>query len=485
MHEPIRADLWQITLSAVRAARARGLQHIASGKHFSRKGIPKYESNEYGWSTTTSRDLLSERKDAPPDWDYMFGTKPGPFAAMSLDDVPELKDAVKQVCDIAVVDEQFARRISLLAGAELDLEAQVRQIEFEYVRFVGDVIARAEATGAITDEGLLDIYLHLERARFAEELRGDLMVPLALTPLDFSVPLSITDSIWIEPLGEAMQRARAVSAIYGGKISAYVIAAATHAVVIRDVIVSNRDWALRRFGHVEMDLTQIDRVVQCLHIASGCDTGYAQVLVRPENWADGWLHDLPAIWKFNTMHRYPEEFDDGGWNKRWPLVDRGDIETIPQLYTALDAASANVHLAARRAMRAVMRSDDEDKTLDATIGIEALLLGNNDREGLTHRMAQRAAAALASDYPPEMIYQLVKKVYEHRSAIVHGRTRKRTTIDIGENSYSPQDVAGILLRILLMNLLQAAEPWSPETLDTRLLKSLMPRAGHNDHVETH
>jgi hypothetical protein len=66
-------------------------------------------------------------------------------------------------------------------------------------------------------------------------------------------------------------------------------------------------------------------------------------------------------------------------------------------------------------------------------------------------------------------------VYEHRSAIVHGRTRTKDTINLGDSVFAAQDVAGVLLRMLLMNLLHAAEPWTPEALDTRLLKALEPQ----------
>ena len=45
-----------------------------------------------------------------------------------------------------------------------------------------------------------------------------------------------------------------------------------------------------------------------------------------------------------------------------------------------------------------MRTNDEDRTLDATIGIEALLL--NDNAELKYRLALRAAAALFDEYRP-------------------------------------------------------------------------------------
>lgn len=470
--EPLQPELWRVTLPAVRAARVKGLELIATGTYVSRLDVPQYETNEHGWSTTTSRDRLVDREGSPVNWGYMFGRKRGYFAAMAWSEVPELQAAAEQIRDIALADPDFEKSISLLSRGERGSTERAEQIEFEYVRFVADIIARAEATNASSDDELRDIYLRLERARFAHELRGDVMVPIALTPLGLSEPLQVAEDAYIQPLDQATQRARAESAMYEGRVSAHVVAAATHAIVLRDVTFANAVWSLRRFGHVELDLSRADRVVQCLHILTARDTGYAQVIVRPRDWADDWIHDLPPIWKITTLHRYPEEFDHGGWNKPQVPISEEDLQPIPQLYAALTAAGANVQLAARRAMRAVLRSDDEDETLDATIGIEALLLANNDRDELTHRMAQRGAAALATDYAPEVIYRLVKKVYEHRSAIVHGRTRRQSTINVGGQSYPAQQVAALLLKILLLNLLTADEPWTPEALDARLLAGL-------------
>jgi hypothetical protein len=179
------------------------------------------------------------------------------------------------------------------------------------------------------------------------------------------------------------------------------------------------------------------------------------------------------VWRAGQYHRYPEHFDDAGWTREMVVVPKVELDPIPQMYGALEAAPANVQLAARRAVRAVLRSDDEDETLDATIGIEALLLGNRDRDEMTHRMAQRAAAVLSLDgYEPTEVYRLIKKVYEHRSAIVHGRSRRRDGISLGGETYPAREIGVMLLRLLLMNWLLAETPWTSESLDRRILARL-------------
>jgi hypothetical protein len=425
----------------------------------------------------TARDRLFPSSDQPVDWDSMFGDEAGTFARIAVPDIPELASAADQVCAMAFQDDRFEQGISLLSKMEPDEKERKRQIRFEYVRFVSDIISRAEAMNVENDSSLLDIYLHLERARFADELSGDLLVPIALTALDLDEPLQIAEGLWIERLGEGMQAARAVSAMYAGRVSAYVIAAATHAIVVRDVRIDNRNRIERVLRKVEIDLQQVDRVIQCLHISTGRRLGYAQAVVRPADWADDWEHDLPAVWKAGQYPQYPEEFDNGAWNQMQVLVPREDIAPLSIMFEALKAAPENVQLSARRAIRAVLRSDDEDRTLDACIGIEALLLGNNDRDEMTHRMAQRAAAALASDgYSPTEIYRLIKKVYEHRSAIVHGRLRQRGSITLGSEGYSAQDIGVLLLRLLLTSQLMAEHPWTPQSLDEQVLLSLIPES---------
>lgn len=471
--EPLRPDLWQISLPAVRAALSRGKEYIASGGYVSRADVPAYETNTHGWSTTTGRDFVfSNRSDAPVNWDYMFGHRRGPLAAIPLTDVPELVAAAEQVRNLSLSDPVLERAMSVRSRGTQNRAEQAQAIEFEYISFVTDIVGRADAVGANTDDDLLGIYLQLERARLAPQLPGDLMVPIALTALDLDEPLQIGEGIWIEQLDQATQRARAVSAHYQRRVSAYVVAAATHAVVLRDVTFSNDDWLFRALSRVVPDLARIDRAIQCLHIATGRATGYAQVIVRPDGWADGWIHDLPPIWKITTLHNYPDRFDDGGWNEPQRAVRGEVLQQLPRLYAALTSAGANVQLAARRAMRAVLRDDDEDKTLDAAIGIEALLLSDSARDELTHRMAQRAAAALAGQYDPGSIYSLLKKVYEHRSKIVHGQTRRQSTIKFHDQEFPAQEIASLLLRLLLQSLLSADTPWTPQVLDTRLLTAL-------------
>jgi hypothetical protein len=134
-----------------------------------------------------------------------------------------------------------------------------------------------------------------------------------------------------------------------------------------------------------------------------------------------------------------------------------------------------VRLAARRLAAAQARSDEDedDRTVDACIGLEALL--GEGRDELTHRLALRAATVLAtrSDEAVDarVVYGLVKKVYSHRSAVVHGSASdKHKVIKVNGTEWSASAVAVFLLREVLRDALTGE--WTPSSLDDRLLQSL-------------
>jgi hypothetical protein len=113
----------------------------------------------------------------------------------------------------------------------------------------------------------------------------------------------------------------------------------------------------------------------------------------------------------------------------------------------------------------------EDVLLDACIGIEALLGEQHDE--LVHRMGLRAATALAPHtMEAARAYDVLKKVYNHRSKIVHGTETTDPTIAIGEDKYSAKSVAVLLLRVLLRSHLASSPSWTPADLDTQLFKAL-------------
>jgi hypothetical protein len=87
-------------------------------------------------------------------------------------------------------------------------------------------------------------------------------------------------------------------------------------------------------------------------------------------------------------------------------------------------------------------------------------------------MGLRAATALADRMDAAFAYDVLKKVYNHRSKIVHGTEPKNSRITLKGEAWSAWAVAVLLLRSLLQSHLGEDEPWTVTDLDQRLFKSL-------------
>jgi hypothetical protein len=400
----------------------------------------------------------------------MFGLKAGMSAVFGLSDIPEMRDSVERVWRLCLDDAGVMNVFSHPFIHDIDWIEVEDAVKNEVIDFISDIISRAEALAVDADQDILDIYLKLEKARFAKILRGDLVVPMALTKLDVSQPLEVSSNLHIEPLDEPMQCARAVSWMQQGRASPLVISAATHAVVIRDIEIANEYAGTYR--PVEVDLSLVDRVLECIHMKTGVETGYAQAVVRPKDWADGWRYGLPAVRRVGTYHKYPDHFDDGGWLLDMEAVPADCLDSMPRIYESLIESRPNVRLAARRSFQSMLRNDPDDEILDSTIGLEALLIGDNEKEGITYRMAQRAAIALSTEsYDPGLIADLFKRVYDERSSIVHGRLKRKQIFELEGGRFTISSISSWLLRALLTNLLESEEPWSTKNLDERILRS--------------
>lgn len=456
---------------ALEPARAAGRSYIESKRYVPTVDMPKYQESNEGWPLVTGGRIGSTR-DGPPDWTSIFSRQVGQLSCVLVEDVPELAQSMRSTVDLAKSNRRFAEFLSFLWDID-DFERRNHYAEYEFLVIVGEILGRAEALGTTAAEDLFDLYLQIERGRTEKVLVGDIVVPLVLTTFANVEPVQFADNLWLESIDEPEQRSRALDAFHTDAVSPWVAAAATHAIVWRGATFANTAWPPRfRKGEVEspVALDIFNRVVECIHIATGKKSGYAQILVRSENWvARGWSGDLPPIWKAAAVKAYPDEMD-GGWLKPKDPISKSQLLDIQTMFTSLEASPKNVRLAARRCLRSTFRTDIEDEILDATIGIEALL--TKGRDELTHRMSQRASAALADEYSPIAMYNLVKQVYAQRSAIVHGSVPKNSTVTIGDATFSTSHIAVLLLRLLLRSYLLSEDPWTPDDLDSLILERL-------------
>jgi hypothetical protein len=309
--------------------------------------------------------------------------------------------------------------------------------------------------------------------------RFDLRLVVPITMTHFEVDrFPLTETTYIVRLPKRFQLARAQMSTLGTGAVRMVVGAATHAFV-------SKGWSLEsdNISEVRRSLSQsspnvldaIDSFFGALRVATGISTGYAQLLWAPKGWTLDYFCDLTPIYG-TTLRRYPDEYDNYGWVAPGATVSIADLVEVRRTYRAIiNSQSEAIRLALSRLNGCLMRADAADAILDGTIGLE-LLLGDDQNQSLAYKLRLRAAALtlVSSDgaYPVSEIASKVKRLYDARSAIVHGRRRRRSkkasepadTVNVEERS-----IAADLLRFVLNTLLVHPEYLDPAKIDDGLL----------------
>lgn len=437
--------------------------------------MPTVGAFDSGWPNLTRG--FSPQPDGPVDRAAMFAEKADTLHPLAYDDVPALAAFIDHVRH----RDDLAERLT--APHPSGGRPVTVFVDVEAARLPLSIVDRAAALGDTGTDALMPLYRQRENDWLLRTLPVDYVVPLALTALDLDESLPLDATTRLEPLDDKTQAAR-TPGTHGGLwgVPDAVLGAATHALVLTGQRIDNPGPIPRLFARTDPapPLHEADLVCQALRVLTHLPVGYAQVLRRPVGWASRWTHDLPPVDQIAAVRRYPDRFDDYGWLRTGPKITREALDRLPAVLAGLRKAdgktAARTRLAARRLSTAELRADPDDRTVDACIGIEALLGEGHDE--LTHRMCLRAAAALSSrpgnPADARAVYRLLKNVYDARSAIVHGNTtdKHRTITTRNGNTWSTDALACMLLRDLLQDQLTRRERWTPTSLDALILTRL-------------
>jgi hypothetical protein len=221
---------------------------------------------------------------------------------------------------------------------------------------------------------------------------------------------------------------------------------------------------------------KIEQTFQTLQLASGLQLGYAQVYLRPLAWAWSFNADLPPVIAPKAVRRYPPAFKDPArWNNEPARLTVDHLHKAKVLQQALETAGPRMVLAARRFGQAQRREETEDAVLDLCIALEAAL-GDAGHSEMTHKIAMRAAALLVSvEADPLRIKRLVKRLYEWRSALVHGADVTRPIKRFAGNDKSEADalfLANTVTQLVLASMLRQPDIAEGERLDRLMLEAL-------------
>jgi len=338
-------------------------------------------------------------------------------------------------------------------------------------------------TFEFSEVNLWPLFFPLLQALTLKDLTYDVCFPILGLVGDFD-KLEINQAVSLERIEQGYYISSRLSAGPYPEVSRNVLMAATHWLVFREWSIENTDlwrseFALAETRTHEQAITWADDFFACLRILTGCDTGYSQVLVRPRQWVSSYTANLPPL-TGSTIHKYPKRFEDANWRKAAaPAINVKVATEAGTLYEKLRVATENsIHIAVRRLNRSSLRDDDDDSLLDATIGLETLLT-DDEKSEMTYKLALRIAglSRLVNDLEktPYQVFREVKKVYQHRSAIVHGASRPDKTREVkldDDTTIAAVALAFDYLRMVLRVLIENCDYRRPARIDSDLLLGL-------------
>ncbi|WP_415841491.1 hypothetical protein, partial [Paenibacillus xylanexedens] len=328
----------------------------------------------------------------------------------------------------------------------------------------------------------IELYEPIEEFIFAEKLYYDIYIPILFTKFEFEDCVgNETGDIEIVKIDDNLQLSRSSIQQHGSPISSSILNGASHALKIKGFSIAGKLSYFDVNQHFsEITMYPIDKINSFFNsmriITFNSDLGYAQVLAVPVGWTEKYNAFLSSIYG-TTIRSYPKVFENYYWLKtEFTTINEDLAKDILNLFERFDLVKHHkLQLANRRLNMCVLREEEEDSILDATIAMEALLSDGGTGE-LTHKLALRMATIFKispiTSYTPDMVFDIVKKIYAYRSSIVHGgkvKNQEITLQELGLTLPTPR-LAIILLKIAMKVLIDNPIYFNPKLLDLELLK---------------
>lgn len=287
------------------------------------------------------------------------------------------------------------------------------------------------------------IYLPLENSIHNKVLNIDIVIPILFLKFNFE-SFTIDSNTYIEKLDTIMQLSRTKISNYAVPVNKTVIGAATHALVLKNYSLDNRNkWILSKLLSEQLAYPTevIDDFFNCFRILFGYETGYAQLISRPIDWCESYQGTLRPL--YGTLIRaYPARFDNYYWlAPELPTVTEDQIAQVGEIFQKFQSEpNQKIKIANQRLKYCYLRDNEQDAIIDAMIALETLL-SDGERSELNHKLALRMAAILSLSeeitQSPHEIFSSVKKIYDYRSAIVHGNPKAENKREIKLEGTTP------------------------------------------------
>ena len=337
-------------------------------------------------------------------------------------------------------------------------------------------------------EFVSDLVISKLRRYLDDSLPIKICIPICLATFEDDY-IEISNGISIQKISYEFQKARCKAGIYEAIKEEWVSLCTTHMLVLENYSIPNKEYdSINQItrNHSSFPLNIVNKFFAAIRICTGYTTGYGQLLVQPIGWADSWFADLEIL--YGTTY---QAFNPNESQKFWMLLQVSRItpemvENIKATFLQLnkkrekkeESEFRKIDIAVQRLNRCLLREEIDDTALDAIIGIEMLLSGGTQGEityTISNRMPVIAARIPECSYSPNEVRIFMKKIYNFRSAIVHGRELKDKEIYIvkGEKKIHVKDLAIEFLRFILIFILKNEEFLDAKKFDEELDAALL------------
>lgn len=434
----------------------------------------KYIGNHYKFPS------VSYKVDGMPDFS-IFGSQPldygnpfglSPSSVVNCNDIPEIKKFIDFAKDKDYIQKHFKEFYK-------DYPSDFNFFEISILLLFNNAIDRYISLNKqeqFRDDLFTPIYELIENGIFDEQLKINILIPILMLGFDFEF-LKLNHNTAIIRMNDDVQISRAGKTDSAPEIHWVVANKASHAILFTNYTIANKGYS-SVFNSLASATTypidEIEEFLAALRIVTGLNTGYAQLLAQPINWAFNFKAYLPPL-HGAIVRAYPNYFDKGYWLNPTDIITEEQAKQVGKIYEQILAIKNNrIKIALRRLNMCLLRSIDEDRILDAAIGLEALF-ADDEKQEMTHKLALRVAAiskiGKTFNNTPIEILSAVKNIYSYRSAIAHGSKNadKKRNINIGGNIVSAVDLSIDFLRKCLIILLENPKYLTPTLIDSELL----------------
>lgn len=358
------------------------------------------------------------------------------------------------------------------------LVGEDKDIEFATVMFIANIINRYFYETELFQEGDIDnevikSLIKKQLIRFyAEKLPVTICIPICFLEFDMD-EITVTDSISISRMSQDFQISRYNINRFDSTQENQLVQCAGFMIRLKGYSINNTDResvnnAASNYWAYPTEL--IDDLFAAMRIVLGCTTGYGQLIIEPDNWADKWTTNLIPLYGAIVRAFNRKESETKFFGYHIQKVSKEQMDNIRELFSVLqekrkqgkkNKAFKKVFIAVQRLNRCMLREAEDDMALDAIIGIETLLSGDTHGEityTISNRISVVAAKLKECIYSPAEARKSMKIIYGLRSDIVHGRSLdKNSKIKIGEKIIETKEMAIEFLRYSLLFILRNQE----------------------------